>query len=331
MYYLICISLLFTFLFTINLGASFVSTLVWRLISRPANGWRPRTRSATIFALRVAPVVAGFVFILGFVLPAFLIYEPWHSGETIGNKQMVVIGVCAVGILAAAFRIFASWWRTRRLVADWVARSLPIEIAGIDVPAFRLEHEFPVFAVVGVFRPRLFVCERVLAGLDGAETASVVQHELGHLDALDNLRRVLMELCGDLLVLPVGRSLDRGWTEASEVAADEFAVRDDRAAALSLASALIKIARLIPDGKLASLPSAAFAVQPDSDLLATRIQHLIAISEAEMPVEDGSFTRRQKFAFWGFAAFSVLAPLALDSCFLAEVHDISEALLRFLR
>jgi Zn-dependent protease with chaperone function len=333
MYYLILISLLFTFLFAINLGASLVSTIVWRVLSRPTSSWRPRTRSALIFGLRVAPVVSALVFILGFVLPAFLIYEPWHSGETIGNKQTVVIAICAIGFLAASFRVFASWWRTRRLVADWLSRSERIEINGIDVPAYRLDHEFPVFAVVGVFDPRLFISERVLSDLDGTEVASVIQHELGHLDAFDNLRRVLMEVCGDLLVLPIGRSLDRMWTEASEVAADEYAVRDgDRSTALNLASALIKIAKLIPTGRPLTMPAAAaFAVQPDGELLASRIRRLLAISEAGAPPDHLGFNRREKFTFWILAALAVLVPLALDTYFLAEIHDISEALLRALR
>ena len=183
MYYLILISLLFTFLFTINLGASLTSTLVWRFLSRPTNSWRPRTRSALIFSLRVAPVISGLVFILGFVLPAFLIYEPWHSGETIGKKQIVVIGACSVGFLAATFRVCASWWRTRRLVSDWLSRSERIAIEGIDVSAFRLEHEFPVFAVVGVFEPRLFISDRGIAVLDRRGIASGVKHGRGRLAA----------------------------------------------------------------------------------------------------------------------------------------------------
>lgn len=332
MYYLIGVSLLLTFLLAINLVSSLVTTLVWRVLAHRADEMRPGTRAALIFTLRAAPIAAGLIFVLGFVIPAFLLYEPAESGETVGFKQLTVLCLCLIGLSAATFRVFASWWRTGRLVADWIARSEPINVDGINVPAFRLRHKFPVFAVVGVFHPRLFVAEQVLSVLDGGEVAAVIQHELGHLDAFDNLRRLTMQLCGDLLIVPIGRSLDRGWTAASEVAADEFAVRSGgRASALSLASALIKIARLIPNGAVPAMPAAAFAVQSDGELLSTRIRRLVAISEAGTVLDDRSFSGPRKLAFWVLAAISVLGPLALDTYFLAEVHDISEALLAALR
>src|SRR5215210_7042716 len=107
MYYLIGISLLFTFLFAINLASSLVSTLLWRMSGSTADSWRPGSRSSFIFALRVLPVAAALVFISAFVVPAFLLYEPHESGETIGSKQIVIVGVCIFGLSIAAFRVFA--------------------------------------------------------------------------------------------------------------------------------------------------------------------------------------------------------------------------------
>jgi len=331
-YYLIGFWLLLTFLLVINLISTALLSAAWRFLFGRAEDMRPRSRATLIFALRAFPVGAAILFVLGFVIPAFVIYEPIESGETIGFKQIAVLAVGVVGVVAAAFRVFASWWRTRRLVADWLARSERVDISGIDVPAFRLTHEFPVFAVVGVFRPRLFIAEQVLAELDVREIDAVVQHEVGHLDTSDNLRRLTMQLCGDLLVVPIGRSLDRDWTTASEIAADEFAVRTGgRESALSLASALIKIARLIPANRITIMPTGSFAVQDDSELLSSRIQRLVAISESGTTPNDRSFSRGHEFTFWAFGILAVLAPLALDTYFLAEVHAVSELLLAALR
>ena len=93
-------------------------------------------------------------------------------------------------------------------------------------------------------RPRLFIAEQVLDALEADEIAAVIGHEFGHIAAWDNLKRLAMKLCGDILIVPFGRSLDSDWSEVSERAADEFAVgQGSRSTALNLASALIKIAR----------------------------------------------------------------------------------------
>jgi hypothetical protein len=71
----------------------------------------------------------------------------------------------------------------------------------------------------------------------------------------------LLRVCGDLLmIVPCGRSLDRAWTEAVECAADEHAVQQSAETALNLASALVKIAKMVPVGARAAVPLAAFLV-----------------------------------------------------------------------
>ena len=57
-----------------------------------------------------------------------------------------------------------------------------------------------------------------------------------------------------LLIIPCGRSLDRAWSEASESAADEHAAQTEFAVALNLASALVRIARMIPAGQRQVMP-----------------------------------------------------------------------------
>src|SRR5262249_56091405 len=81
------------------------------------------------------------------------------------------------------------------------------------------------------------------------EMAAAIADEGGHLAARDNLKRAALRACRDALaIFPCGASLDRAWAEASEAAADEHAARGESAVALDLASALIKIARLVPEG-----------------------------------------------------------------------------------
>jgi Zn-dependent protease with chaperone function len=332
MYYLIGISLLFTTLFTINLAASLAATGGWSVLQRFVLGWSPARRSAVLFALRVAPVAAAFLFILAFVLPSFLLFEPHHSGETVGPKLATVVALAAFGTAAAVFRIFASWWRTRRLVAEWLQSSEPTVIDGVSIPSYRLTHKFPVFAIVGVFRPRMFIAEQLLDTLEPNELSAVITHELGHVAGRDNIRRVLMRLCGDLLVLPVGRTLDRHWADASEIAADEFAVRyGGHRSAVDLASALIKIARIIPTGPMPAMPSAAFAVDNPGDSLAGRIRRLLQLAETDNAARSNTGINSKALAFGLSAATLLIVALAFDTVLLARVHGLSETLLAALR
>jgi Zn-dependent protease with chaperone function len=276
----------------------------------------------------VTPIVVSLTLILAFVLPSFLLYEPLQSGETVGLKLSVVIGLAIFGIAAALFRVFGSWWRTRRLISEWSRNSVPVTMRSVPMPVFKLRHPFPVFAIVGIVRPRLFIAEQVLDALEADEIAAVIGHEFGHIAAWDNLKRLAMKLCGDILIVPFGRSLDSDWSEVSERAADEFAVgQGSRSTALNLASALIKIARILPDKPIPAMPAVSYMVQADESL-AVRIRRLLALAEQE------SFSTNRSGRFLtplvAFIAITMVI-LATNSRLLESIHDISEAVLAVLQ
>jgi hypothetical protein len=90
--------------------------------------------------------------------------------------------------------------------------------------------------------------------------------------------------CDVLSIVPCGRSLERIWTEESEAAADEYAAQMGGAAdALSLASALIKIARLVPEGAKPTMPAGAFLIGESGAPLASRIQRLTQLEGEAKP------------------------------------------------
>ena len=278
--------------------------------------------------LRVTPIVVSLVLVLAFILPSFVLFEPPESGETISLKLMAVIAFAAFGIAMALFRVFGSWWRTRRLIGEWSSNAVPIDIESTKLPVFKLRHTFPVFAVVGVLRPRIFVAEQVLAELESSEVKAVIEHEFGHIAARDNLKGLLMKMCGDLLVIPIGRSLERNWSQTAERAADDYAVENgDRTTALHLASALIKIARLFPEKALPPMPSVSFVWQFD-DSLAVRIRRLLSLAD-----QDSFATKptRHYFAPCFLVAGAFLVVLATNAQLLETVHNMSETILAILR
>jgi hypothetical protein len=120
-----------------------------------------------------------------------------------------------------------------------------VDLAGSPVRAYRVDQESPVFAVVGVRRPRLFVSTRVLEALTPAEVEAALAHERAHLAARDNLKRLAMASAPDLLRLfPASRALEGEWARAAEAMADARASAGDGDTALALAAGLVKVARL---------------------------------------------------------------------------------------
>ena len=334
MYFLIGLSLLFAFLFSVNVIASIATTGIWHLLAKTASGWDVRTRVNFIFLLRVTPLAAAVLFIFAFILPSFVLFEPSAAtGEAVGIKLTLIALVAAFGIAAALGRIFASWWRTRRLIGEWMRLSEPIAIEGVHVPAFRLRHPFPVIAVVGVIRPKMFVAEQILSELDDAELAAAIAHECGHLSTHDNFKRIAMRICGDLLVFPLGKTLDSVWSETAESAADEYAAdRGGRRSALNLASALIKVGRITPSEKAWVMPTGAFLLDAENASLALRVDRLLQIADFSEST-DHTINRLSTSAMWLIPVLAslILLLLALNGGLLSTIHLFSEALLAALQ
>ena len=280
MYELLGISLGLAALLSVNALASFVSAGLWRIIRRPLQRCSARTRAEFLFAFRVTPLLLSTLFVAAFLIPAYLLHEPYSTGEVVSGKLAALAFISAVGLLLAVSRAVRSWLRTRRLLKAWLNAARPITLPGVSIPTFKLTHEFPVLAVVGTFRIRLFVAEQVLATLSPDELRAAIAHEAGHLHARDNLKRSLLRACADaLLMIPCGRSLDRAWVETSESAADEFAALESPAAAINLAAALVKVAKMVPKGSRAGVPVAAFLVGNEEDRgIKARVRRLLEIA-----------------------------------------------------
>jgi Zn-dependent protease with chaperone function len=268
-------------LLAFNAIASALAGLAWRALAprvcdRPAG-----VRARLLFALRVSPpaLAAGLVFAL--LLPAYLRHEPTDTEEEVGTMLLALAAVSACGVLLAAWRVARTWLATRRLVRDWLRHAEPLGAGGACVPAYRIRHRFPVIAVIGVVRPRLFIASQIFDALTEGELASALAHERGHVEARDNLKRALLQAGQDALLLlaPLGRTLRREWQRESELAADEFAAGAGPAVALDLASALVKISKLVPAGATPTLPAGAHLLGGgEDDGLSRRVRALLRLA-----------------------------------------------------
>jgi Zn-dependent protease with chaperone function len=245
MYELLGLCLALASLLAFNTIASAGTALLWRGLAPAVNQWPAAARARLLFMLRGLPCATAFMVVLLVLLPAYAAHEPRHAVETVSFKLACLSLLSAAGLMLAGWRGMATWLTTRRLTRNWLAHAELLPDSASGLPIYRIQHPFPVLALVGIWRPRLFVADKLLAALSPAELAAALTHEAGHLAARDNSKRALLRACRDVLTLvPCGRLLDRAWDAATEEAADEFAVRQHPATALELASALVKIARL---------------------------------------------------------------------------------------
>jgi Zn-dependent protease with chaperone function len=318
MYYLLGIALALAALLTINALISVAASALWRLVRGRVRSWSARARARLLFTLRTFPPLASAICVAALLLPAYLAYEPHGTDERIGLKLAALATVSAGGCLLALWRGLSSWRSTRLLIADWLSRSEPVRLDGVDIPVYRVKHSFPVIAVVGALRPRLFIAGQLFELLTPEELAAALRHESGHLAARDNLRRPLVRACSDVLsIVPCGRRLDRAWKEESEAAADEFAAQSGGAAgALALASALVKISRAIPRGARPVLPAGAFLFNEAEAGIVSRVGWLLWFSG------DGSTVRRARTLVANSLAWVLYGSLLAAVAFLATQTDL---------
>ncbi|HYN86054.1 MAG TPA: M48 family metalloprotease [Pyrinomonadaceae bacterium] len=326
-YELLGITLALAALLTLNAVVTLAASALWRFfLARRTLRWPAAARANLVFALRALPLLTASACVVALLIPAYVIHEPRHTDEEISTTLIALAALSAVGIALAVVRGVSAWAATRRLVRDWLRHAEPVALPGVGVPAYVLRHTFPLIAVVGVFRPRLFVAAQVFDALGREELAAAIAHEAGHLRARDNLKRAALRVCRDSLsIFPSGRVLDRAWARAAEMAADECAARSGGRVALDLAAALIKIARLVPPQGRPAIPAGAYINGAGGDGVEARVRRLLQLAAAR----DGE-TRAGEFAL-RWVAFSsasallaaVLVPLATPDAYEA-IHAVIE-------
>jgi len=327
MYTFLGITLVLALLLTINATATMLSAGFGRLFKPLLWKCSARTRAEILFVMRIGPPVLAIIAIVAFMIPSYVAYEPHATDESVSWKLGTLAALSAVGVSLAIWRGLRSWLATRSLLRDWLAASTRIELDATNVPTYILDHSFPIIAVVGAFRPRLFIANHVFESLSEEELAAAITHEYGHLAARDNFKRSVMRVSrAALLLIPCGRSLDRAWSDASESAADEYAAQKSSLVALNLASALVRIARMIPKGQQQNMPAAVSAfLNEDTPGVKVRVRRLVelAATDPRLLVSNASIVR---FTPWFVLALTVAVGIAIGSRpqVLAGVHHLVE-------
>ena len=326
MFELLGLSLLLAALLTFNSVATLIIAGLWRLAGRAIDNWTAAARARLLFSLRILPAVLAFLTVSLLLVPAYLAHEPRHAAETVSFKLALLAIFSATGIAVSVYRGIGAHRATANLTSDWLRQGKPIEIPGINIRSYEIRHAFPLIGIVGFLRPRLFIASQVLEVLTPEEISAAVAHENGHLTARDNLKRGLLQACRDaLLIIPCGRLLDRSWSEASEEAADENAARQGNGVALDLASALVKIARIIPLGARPTMPAGVFLLgDEETKGIKSRVRRLIALATSER--QGSRYDVLTRLVVWAPATMLLIGFViaATNPYLLTRVHHLIE-------
>ena len=303
--------------FVVNATLGLLLSMASRHITRMAGKMRPRSAADFLFLIRLLPVALGAAAVLALCVPSYLLLEPDAASERVGVACLLMAGLGAFVWLAAVVRASQAVWASVRCNKFW-------QPAGAKKNRnLIVASDAPLLALTGLFRPRLILSQGVVEALSVDQLDVALLHENAHRSSRDNLKRLLLLLAPDPLpFVSAFAALEQSWIRFREWAADDEAVLDDPHRALSLASALLRVARMGAAPRLSYLHTSLVAQDHD---LSERIERLLHVEAA--PRKTLNLTRVYGPAALGVLA-TALAILLSWPATLTSVHRLLEQLLR---
>lgn len=289
---------------------------------RIGESMRPRSGARFLLALRLLPVTLAALAVAGLCVPSYLWLETNEATERVGLAccAMALLGMlmCAKSLARAVRAAALSVQQSKRCKCE--GRT---ECDGDSLPLTVMNSNTPVLALAGLTRPRVIVSRRVLQTLSGEELDAALAHERAHRKSGDNLKRLVLFLAPE--IFPFSRTfarLDRCWARLIEWAADDEATAGDSERSVSLAAALVHMARM--GAAPAVSPLASSFLGNDRDL-STRVDRLLGL--APVPAKPPRRARAMLSVAAAVISALVIAAMIRPATFLS-VHHLLEQLLR---
>lgn len=292
--------------FIVRMVAEALAAVLAPSVLRRADNMQPRRAARVLLSLRLLPGAISAIAV-ALCVPSYLRFEPQMPAEQAGIACLAAAILGAAICVLAIFRSFSALVRSTLHLRRAGGRESSIEGESVWI----VGHSAGL-ALAGILRPRLLISERALAGLSPEELAVALRHEQAHRTSRDNLKRLLILLAPS--PFPAMRTLEEAWARDAEWAADDRATAGDAGRSASLASALVRVARL----QLAvGMPPLVTPLVAQGEDLSLRVDRLLSPSGAR---ESGS-----RLAAIALALAAVLiASLAMN---LRVVHLLLESLL----
>lgn len=281
----------------------------------------------TLFALRMLPFFLALLIVSSLALPSFLLLEPRNTAELINPRLLLLAVMGAVLPIVALVRFLQILITTHQAARHWMDSSAGVTMPGVAGAVYVVNNAAGLFAVTGIFRPRIFVGREIFQALSQAELAAAVQHELAHVNARDNFRQLIIKITRPLFFGKSQKSIESLWGVSAELAADAAALRSG-VPALDLASALVRVARVT------SGPAAPFTALAASHLVPAESQSAIAlrISRLSASIHEGDHQPRSTPMVISPWPITILAVVLAYAFFLRSLlpaaHKVIEVIVR---
>jgi len=268
---LVCLCLAAFFLVHAALGLAVSASARWAI--RIASRMAPVRGARLLFALRMLPAGFALFVVAGLCTPSYLYLEPKGEPEEIG---LACLAAAIMGLTLWAWsvaRASRAMVRSARHIRQCREQSREMRLPGERMAAWVIDGDAPCVMLTGVFRPRVVISRNVMAALSAEQLSAVIRHERAHGASRDNLKRLLVLLAPGILPFASGfRNLERAWAKISEWSADDRAAAGKTRRSLSLAAALVRVARL---GSAASAPALANSLMAEGADLSERVDRLL--------------------------------------------------------
>ncbi len=271
-----------------------------------------------LFLVRTLPLSLPAAVTFLAVLPSFLKLEPRQTAE---KPEWWVVGLSLFSVLVGTIfvlRVAMILARTSQVRRALLCRARRLDVSS-PIPAYAVATPDSIFAVVGILRPRLFIGQRVLDCLTCEELQAAIAHEIGHVQAFDNLKQVILRA---IRVPRLLAASDRALLDAAEIAADRRALRN-QISPLDLGEAIIKVARLNASPVLAATAASHLVPELDSSALRVRVEHI------QSALEERSQQVRKVLLYPWIAGLALLILYLVKlPLWLALTHRVTELLVR---
>jgi hypothetical protein len=315
---LLCLCMASFFLVHLALG------LAVSLATPVATGWaermRPRQASRFLLALRLFPWAGSVLVVAGLCAPSYLLLEPAATREEVGFACLAAAFLCAVSVVLSAVRCIRAARRSLGYIRYCQLVGRQEQLGGESAAVWVVEGSAPFLVLAGIVHPRLIISRPVVNALPAGQLAAALRHEKAHGLSRDNFKRLLLLLAPDLFPFWRGFArLERVWNRFAEWAADDYAVAGDSHRSISLASALVSVARLGACPQTAPLVTSLLA---DNQDLAERVERLLR----EVPQEAAEEPKSMTVRIAGLAVSALVLLVMIQPVTLSSVHGLLEYL-----
>jgi len=324
-YSLRLLSLCFASFFLVHAAAGMAVWFAERPAVRFAERIRARSAARLFFWMRAFPAGIAVVFVLGVCTPSYVRFEPNTTGEEVGFACLAMAFLGALICAVAAGRGIRAVIQSTRFAHLCRRAGSVVHLSGKPSEMFVIQGPRPFLVQSGVFRPHFAISERLLNEFSPAELDAALGHERAHWLSRDNLKRLLVVFLPGLVPFWKGFDpIERAWAKFAERAADDVVSAGGASFAVSLAAALVRLARMRGSVEPTfSAPRVASSLGGSDDLCG-RVERLLA----PIPSVEAEAASHGP-VFWGIGTFltvSCLAALA-SPALQAAAHELLERLL----